>query len=197
MSAWLGAILAGHTDRDIDNILNRKLGQYDILRDDGKKGGEILAGTTVNDLDIEGLSTLGIRNMYSLEKDAVTAIVSLPALIAPLLLTITRISSQALYFWLVLVAAVAIGTVLAVTNADPTKYRACYKARLSPVGIGIVFVNIAMGVLLILGIVGQAAVPVPAVCIEGANALSIHTDVIRSSALRFAAFIRYNIVGYW
>lgn len=152
-SAWVGSILSGRTDQKINGILGRKLGQFDIKRDDGQIGGKILAGTTVNDLRIEDLTAQSIRNEYGIEKDSVTAVVSFPALIAPLLLTMTNLSTPVLSFLLGIVVIGTIGIVVLLAKTDPTKYRARYKLRLSPAGVGIVIFNSLVGILLLLGVI--------------------------------------------
>ncbi|WP_157931762.1 hypothetical protein [Mycobacteroides abscessus] len=153
VGAWVGPILSVRTDQHIDDLLNKKLGQYPIVRENGEPGGEILSGTTVNDLHVAGLNAEEIRGRFSIEKDAVVALVSLPALVAPILLTVPSMSQQALYFSLVMMAAIAVGIVVVVTNADPIKYRAGYRVRISPVGLGIVAINVIMAIVLTLGIV--------------------------------------------
>ncbi|MBA0045395.1 hypothetical protein [Mycobacteroides sp. LB1] len=152
-SAWVGSILSGRADQKINDLLGKKLGQFHIKKDDGQIGGKILAGTTVNDLRIEGLTAQGIRNEYAIEKDSVTVVVSFPALIAPLLLSMANLSTHVFAFLLFAVAVGTIGIVVLLTRADPTKYRARYKLRLSPTGVGIVMFNTAVGILLLFGVI--------------------------------------------
>ncbi|EPZ18404.1 hypothetical protein [Mycobacteroides abscessus] len=152
-SAWVGSILSGRTDQKINDLLSKKLGEFDIKKDDGKIGGKIMAGTAVNDLRIEGLTAQGIRNEYAIEKDSVTAVVSFPALIAPLLLSMPNLSTKVLSFLLVVVAVVTIGIVVLLARIDPTKYRTHYKLRLSPAGLAVVAFNTAVGILLLFGLI--------------------------------------------